>query len=242
VAAQLSASPAVSHNYLRRNKYNLWFTVTLPSKQDLKKAVAAMAKSAGVKDWLFLPSLRTFKIQFQLTMGNKAAPAPTVPPKKKVSRIQKTYKIGPAFIRELQHDIPLCSRPYQAAAKKLRIGESEIVDRLKYMISTGALRRVAAVLRHAKAGFSINIMVAWAPDEDQKERLGAVAAAIPQVSHCYERPVSPAWPYSIYTMVHAKSVEGGQAVIKKIARQSGVAQYAELPTLKEFKKVRVKYF
>ena len=30
VAQQLNALPAVSHNYVRTNEYNLWFTVTIP--------------------------------------------------------------------------------------------------------------------------------------------------------------------------------------------------------------------
>ena len=31
--------------------------------------------------------------------------------------------------------------------------------------------------------------------------------AFPQVSHCYERPVYPDWPYNVFSMIHCKSID-----------------------------------
>ncbi|MDD5676212.1 MAG: Lrp/AsnC family transcriptional regulator, partial [Chitinivibrionales bacterium] len=40
VAQELNANPGVSHNYVRTNDFNLWFTLTIPKTADLKKEAA----------------------------------------------------------------------------------------------------------------------------------------------------------------------------------------------------------
>jgi DNA-binding Lrp family transcriptional regulator len=243
VAESLNENPGVSHNYERTHDFNLWFTVTVPKTRDLKKEVGQMARMAGVRDWLFLPTLKKFKISFQLDMGGqKAIKAATVCKTMVHARIAIPLKISKPFIRELQKDLPLNSRPYRLSAATLGWTESKVLQELKKYIKTGAVRRMAAVLRPQKSGYPANVLTVWAPTIDKKDLLGRVAAGKKQVSHCYERPIVPKWPYSVYTMIHGRTIAECRNVIRDIAKQTGVTAYRELTTVREFKKIRVEYY
>ncbi len=70
------------------------------------------------------------------------------------------------------------------------------------MKAAGALRRISAVFRHQKAGFTFNAIGVWAISQEQVETVGRQMAEFKAVSHCYLRPTYPEWPYTIFTMVH----------------------------------------
>lgn len=52
----------VTHNYLREHYYNLWFTVTAPSPEELEQLVAEIRERTGLKELHSLPSRDLFKI------------------------------------------------------------------------------------------------------------------------------------------------------------------------------------
>ncbi|MCL5036919.1 MAG: Lrp/AsnC family transcriptional regulator [Chloroflexi bacterium] len=64
-AESLSASPSVSHCYLRPGfpgfKYNLYAMVHAGSSQDLEKSISDLAGECGINDFIILRSLREFK-------------------------------------------------------------------------------------------------------------------------------------------------------------------------------------
>jgi len=241
VALQVNAHPGVSHNYVRKNAFNLWFTLTVPLETDLKQEAAAMAAHAGIKEWLFLPTIRKFKISFQLDMNGMKREAGPQPHSRVTSR---SPAVDRDFVRELQKDLLLASRPFLPAARALGWTEEKVIRVLKRYVKHGAVRRVASVLRPVNAGFPANVLVVWAPDNKSIDRLGRVAAAHKNVSHCYERPADPGanWPFSVYTMIHGHSAAECVRVIHSISRESGVTAYRELKTVKEYKKVRMEYF
>jgi DNA-binding Lrp family transcriptional regulator len=240
VALRLNANPGVSHNYVRAGSFNLWFTLTMPMENDLKKEASNLARQANVGEWLFLPTIRKFKISFQLDMGGKRHALPSV--RKSSPRAAPGIRVDRGFVRELQKDLPLQPRPFLPAAVALGWTEEKIVRELKRYIKSGAIRRVASVLRPVKAGFPANVLVVWAPRNALIGRLGRIAASRKNVSHCYERPAAAGWPYSVYTMIHGRSVAECRQVIRSISRESGVQEYRELTTVKEYKKIRVEYF
>ena len=239
IALQLNANPGVSHNYVRADDFNLWFTLTMPSEKDLKKEASDLAQRAQIREWLFLPTIRKFKISFQLDMGGNER---TMASKRTVRTVPRRILIDKDFVRELQKDISLESRPFLPAAVALGWTEEKVVRELKRYIGTGAIRRVASVLRPVKAGFPANVLTVWAPPKRTIARLGKIAASRKNVSHCYERPTAAGWPYSVYTMIHGHSVAECRRVIRSISLESGVCEYRELTTVKEYKKVRVEYF
>lgn len=241
VARILNNHPGISHNYLRNGTVNLWFTVTIPTSRNLFEEVKLLAKETGVSERYFLPTIKTYKIGFRLPMadtakGNESVPLPLS------KRKSGSFKFNRKFISIIQHDLPLVSRPYRKVSSILAISEGDIINELKRYIKHGAIRRVASVLNPVKSGFKSNIMVAWAPVKKKKELLGKYVSTIQSISHCYERPSSRKWPYSIYTMIHGSNASECKKVINDIRKQTGVNKFNELATLKEFKKRRVIYY
>lgn len=55
----------VTHNYLRDNRYNVWFTFIAPSMQEIEGHLADIAAETGIEDILNLPATHVFKIKAQ---------------------------------------------------------------------------------------------------------------------------------------------------------------------------------
>jgi hypothetical protein len=88
-------------------------------------------------------------------------------------------------------------------------------------------------------------MAVWKVPEEELDDLGPRMAAFSAVSHCYRRPTYPDWPYSIFTMVHARSKEACEEAIAAIAEDTGITdpdRRAVLYSTYEFKKIRLMYF
>lgn len=62
-AATVNRHSGVTHNYLRKNAYNVWFTFIAPSMQQIEEHLADIARETGIEDILNLPATRVFKIK-----------------------------------------------------------------------------------------------------------------------------------------------------------------------------------
>ena len=105
------------------------------------------------------------------------------------------------------------------------------------------LRRVAAILFHRRAGFSANGMGVWKVPDERILEIGRRMAAFRGISHCYQRPTYPDWPYSVFTMAHGRSKEECDAILDSIAARDRRSRSARRCTRStEFKKIRLLYF
>jgi DNA-binding Lrp family transcriptional regulator len=57
--------PGVTHNYLRENTFNVWFTFIAPSMAEIEENLRAISAETGITDILNLPATRVFKIRAQ---------------------------------------------------------------------------------------------------------------------------------------------------------------------------------
>jgi siroheme decarboxylase len=64
----VNACPGVTHNYLRNNDYNVWFTVNAASKNEIARFLAQLKVETGVTDVLEMRAVRTFKIDATFEM------------------------------------------------------------------------------------------------------------------------------------------------------------------------------
>jgi siroheme decarboxylase len=134
------------------------------------------------------------------------------------------------------------AEPFAHAAERLGRTQDEVFAALESLKERKALRRVAAILFHRRAGFSANGMGVWKVPADRVLELGKRMAATRGISHCYERPTYPDWPYALFTMAHGRSKEECDAVLDSIAEPTGIHERATLYSSTEYKKVRMLYF
>lgn len=244
VANQINRHPGVSHNYERNHQFNLWFTLATPPGSDLKTEVDKFKKIPGILKIRMLPTIKLFKIGVKLDMVDeeKHEVKPSEEKKKILDVKFDPTEEDKEFIRELQKDLEVIDRPFLKAAEKLGMSEEQIFDKLNYYEKIGVMRRFAAILRHRDAGFTANGMIVWNVPEERIVEVGEKLGAFPQVSHCYQRPVYPDWPYSVFSMIHCKSEEEAAEMAKEIQNQINVNEYKILFSAREFKKTRVEYF
>lgn len=76
VATVVNSYDGVTHNYARRHKFNLWFTLVAPSDEELQQILSEVEELPGVVALRNLPAVRVFKIgvKFNLNRGNRNAP------------------------------------------------------------------------------------------------------------------------------------------------------------------------
>lgn len=142
-----------------------------------------------------------------------------------------------------QGDIPRSLTPFADMATATGLSEAEILDLLRNLKNDGVIRRFGASLRHQRAGWTCNAMVAWQATPAQADVAGPIAAVHPRVSHAYYRPsTAHDWPYAFYTMVHGQSGEECERTINELARSCGLSRYAVLRSLRELKKTSMRYF
>lgn len=243
VAAQVSAHPGVSHNYARPHRYNLWFTLAVPPGQDVTEEVARLARQTGVDDWLNLPAVRVFKIRAHFRLGADHGSRSAADLEGRRSGVRPLTPADIPFVRALQKDLLLVSRPFAGPAGQLGLSEQGLLDRARELETAGFMRRFGAVLRHRRVENMANGMACWVVPEDRIEKAGRRAAQFPQVSHCYHRPAcAPRWPYALFTMIHGRSKEEVESVVAEIAQKVGLNRYEVLYSTREFKKERVRYF
>jgi DNA-binding Lrp family transcriptional regulator len=63
VVREVNSLPGVTHNYLRTGKYNLWFSLSGASGKALQRTLTALKRKTGVREMLYLPAERIFKIK-----------------------------------------------------------------------------------------------------------------------------------------------------------------------------------
>jgi DNA-binding Lrp family transcriptional regulator len=242
----INTHPGVTHNYLRNHDFNLWFTLAVEpdSRLGMDGTLDVIAAKTGAASIRQLPTLKLFKIRMDLEMegGTEAL--------KTAGEAVDPVELDPialsdddiAVIRAAQGPMEVRSDAYAPAAERLGASVDEVLARLQSLRERGALRRVAAILYHRRAGFSANGMGVWAVPEDQVLETGRRMAAFRGISHCYQRPTYDDWPYSLFTMAHGRSKEECDAILDSIAAETGIEQRATLYSSTEFKKVRMLYF
>ncbi len=57
--------PGVTHNYLRENSFNVWFTFIAPSMEEIEQNIKEIVQETGITEILNLPATRVFKIRAQ---------------------------------------------------------------------------------------------------------------------------------------------------------------------------------
>ena len=246
-AAVINEHPGVSHNYGRNHAYNLWYTIALPPRVSLEQTVQRLHDLSGAERTRLMPTLRLFKIGVQLDVTGDSNPAEAMP-----AGAAWSWKTAPEAavvteqeiqaIRCLQEDLPVEPEPFATLAARWGLTADALFAHAASFRERTMIRRYAAVLHHRSAGFVVNGMGVWKVPLERLEELGPVMGGFRGVSHCYQRPTYEDWPYTVFTMVHGRTGPEVHAVMAAIAQATGLTEHEVLWSVKEYKKIRVKYF
>ncbi len=146
------------------------------------------------------------------------------------------------IIKELQGDLPLSPHPFREIAQRIGSTEDEVLALVSKYVKEGVIRRLGAMLAHQRLGFVANGMGVWRVPEEEVARVAEIMVSYPEVSHCYERPVSAAWPYNLYTMIHATSRKQCEQVAAGISQATGIKDFRLLFSTRELKKTSMVYY
>jgi DNA-binding Lrp family transcriptional regulator len=249
-ALKINEHPGVSHNYAREGSYyNLWFTLAVPPDDDLEATVSRMAQETKALTYRVMPTIRFFKIGVNFDMIQEKGAAYNyspdgfdAAPTKDWNKAVPVSEADKEVIRELQEDLPLVPRPFDAMAQRLGMSTSELFAEAQEFQERRIMRRFSAVLHHRRSGFRANAMIVWKVPSERSQEVGMIMAQHPTVTHCYERPTFPDWPYTHFTMVHATTQEECEQTAREISEATGISDRLLLYSTREYKKTRVRYF
>ena len=260
-AMVINKHPGVSHNYAREGSYyNLWFTLAVPPEHDLEATADYMARKTNALEQRIMPTKRFFKIGVNFDMVKKKGSSFNFSPdnvnkeqsggetaanKEEADSWNKAVPVTEAekdAIRGMQEDLELIPRPYDQTAEQLGMTTDELFALAKDFQDRRIMRRYSAVLHHRRSGFRANAMIVWKVPEERSEEVGLMMASHDAVTHCYERPTFPDWPYTHFTMVHATTPEGCEEINTEISEATGITERLVLYSTREYKKTRVRYF
>ena len=240
VARQVSALPGVTHCYERRAEWNLWFTLTARSPQEIDAILARVRDLTGIADLHSLPALAIYKIRVHFDLTGEAAPfeaaAPGSGPSVALTEEQQS------LVRFLQDGLPLEAEPFAGIAKALGWTVKRVVDRVREWADSGVIRRFGAVVRHQTLGYHANGMAVFRVAEDRIDEAGLRLAESSAISHCYRRPPLPDFPYTLFAMVHGRTEDEVRALVDALAKDLGLPEHTVLFSATEFKKVSMRYF
>ena len=259
-AMEINRHPGVSHNYAREGSYyNLWFTLAVPPEHDLEATANHMGRKTRAIESRIMPTIRFFKIGVNFDMVKQQGSSYNYSPDgfnpaggsargsnpeeaDSWNKPQAVTEWEKEAIRQMQEDLPLVQRPFNPVAERLGITLSELFALGENFQERRIMRRYSAVLHHRRSGFRSNAMIVWKVPAERSEEVGLIMAGHKSVTHCYERPTFPDWPYTHFTMVHATTPEGCEQYSDEIAEATGISDRLALYSSREYKKTRVRYF
>jgi DNA-binding Lrp family transcriptional regulator len=245
-AARVCALPGVTHAYTRGwpegveiegvtaadyvGYPDLWYTLSAPAN----RFEALAASLADLKPQPF-PALTRYKIDvvFDLRTRNRderteyLSPDTTATPAE-VSEAQAE------IVRRYQDDTDTPAAPFR----------EEDLPQLRAWQADGTLRRFALLLYHRANGFMANGMCCWAVPAIEVDTYGRRLAAMPEVTHCYARPTSENFPFTIYAMIHNTSWEAAYEVYQRLSRDAELTAFPSkiFFSTHEYKKSSLRFF
>lgn len=247
-AAKLTPLAGVTHCYVREATSalwpgvpNLWFTLSYPA--DIFPAmVDEVAARLGPYALHVLPATRRYKVDVVFGAATRAreedvAEGDDLPPVTARDR---------AVIGVLQGDTEARADFFAALAGRLGMKEWDLLSTLEIWRRKGRLKRIGLLLHHRNAGWSANGMCCWRVAGDTTAA-GRALAARGEVTHCYERPEAPNFPYNLFAMVHARAAAEANAQFASLSAEVNRVAGAAVPAVmllstREYKKTSMTFF
>ncbi|MBN1975161.1 MAG: hypothetical protein JW787_16075 [Sedimentisphaerales bacterium] len=239
VAESVNALAGVSHNYLRENFYNLWFTLQAQTEEEIENILSGLHERFRI-DFYSLPVLRTFKLSVQFNVTNSEHISKnkiTIKPKNEKVSLNEEEKY---ILTNLQKEIEITEKPFSfLTIDKLKT--ENVLEIIQQLVGKGVIRRIAAVIDYHQLGFKANVLFACEIPSERIVEAGGKLAELEIVSHCYERKTFDGWPYNLFAMLHSQSMDEIKRKMNKFIKKEKINSYQFLPTISELKKEPVQH-
>ena len=230
VARLVNGYSEVNHNYQREHDFNLWFVLTAATVTRLRVVLAEIEHHTGLPV-LDLPLLEAFHVDlgFDLRDGGRtrsfASTFPLMPGRQEIDPVDLD-EMDRSLLATLQEGLPLVSRPYHLLARQLGLSERTVLERLRYWLEQGVIKRLGVIVRHRALGYRANAMVVWDIPDAEVSAVGRSLAMEAGVNLCYRRPRRlPRWPYNLFCMMHGREREQVLERVGQIRVNRGLAIY-----------------
>ncbi len=212
VAALVSGHEGVNHNYRREHRFNLWFVVTGPDERAVQWTLSCVEAASGLRA-LRLPLVEELHIDLGFDLETHAAP------RGEPTAIAPLSEAERQLVRHFAPGLALVPRPYA----ELGLDEEAAIATLGRWLAAGVVRRVGAVVRHRRLGYTANAMLVWDVPEAEVAALGRRAASDAAVTLCYRRARAlPEWAYNLYCMVHGRERAHVLNEVNRLSAQHGL--------------------
>lgn len=209
-AAIISGFESVNHNYEREHDFNLWFVVTAEDQAQLQSELAGIEKATGYA-LISLPLVVGHHIDLGFQLNPDKPGRPGIEQRQRRSQrapetpSRKGTLLDEQLIETIQLGLPLVERPYQAVGRSIGRSEEAVIEHIRSMQSSGAIKRFGVVVRHHELGYRANAMLVWDVPQNRVNALGDQLSKMECVTLCYQRRRHlPEWPYNLFCMIHGR--------------------------------------
>jgi DNA-binding Lrp family transcriptional regulator len=221
VAAQVNDHIEVAHNYEREHPHlNMWFVVSVADEARVEEVLAEIERETGQPTY-DMPKLREFHVEAKFMLDGPVSDGdvdlselgPDVEPAARETLTPAEVDL----VVEIQGGLPVSATPYRDVADAIGQETDWVVRTLKRFLVEGKVRRVGVIPNHYALGYTENGMTVWDVPDDHIEEVGRAVAALPFVTHCYNRPRHEGvWPYNFFAMTHGRSEAESEARIEQV--------------------------
>jgi DNA-binding Lrp family transcriptional regulator len=164
VTAAVNALQNVSHNYLRKHYYNLWFTLQAATGEEINSTLSGLSAHFGI-EFHSLPVKQAFKLDVRFNAENRDS-WPVSRDSWPVSRdscpvtgvLAKLTASQKLILSKLQNELAVTARPFDfLCGEDLSIEDALAI--LQQLIDAGPIRRIAAVVDHRRLGFVAGVLL-----------------------------------------------------------------------------------
>jgi DNA-binding Lrp family transcriptional regulator len=250
VGTAVSQWHPVTHCYARSHAINLWLAALSADRRWFEAAREELLAMPGVSGVWRLPALRRFKVavRFDLAEGKEDAEESFAEPDDEASPAATSSPpegdqgaIDLRLLAALEEDLPLCLEPFAALAESRDLREDAVLSTLVRWKADGRIRRYGALVRHLRLGIAANAMTVWRVPARRVVETGTGLASSAHVSHCYERPSFPEFPFNLYAMVHARSRADCLSAVEELSAHCRDCPRAVLFSTREFRKTSPRF-
>lgn len=236
--------PQITHNYRRDGDWNLWMVLTAATiavRERIRDEIAALLETRV----LDLPRQTDYctSLVWPVFADPFDQPATTVTPTAPPTAETPLDAFEAELLVAIQSGFPATQQPYRDLAQELDTDAHTVTETIAALRDRGYIKRVGIVVNHRVSGFDHNCLAVWAVPPTEVDAIGAEVGGLPYVTKCYHRPRRPeaGWPYTLFTMLHARSAAALENRITDLATDHIPYAYERLDTLEQFKHTGARY-